>query len=90
MGAPSLVVVSRPIDRNRKLSQKRYGGRPKLPPEIVRDQRVVTFLTKDERKRLENVADGASVSVSRACHDLILGGLERMDPPEDPGVRKRK
>jgi hypothetical protein len=54
----------------------RFGGRPKLPREQIRDQRVVTFLTGDERKLLEKIAGESSVSVSRACHDLIVKGMD--------------
>jgi hypothetical protein len=57
----------------------RFGGRPKLPPNQTRDQRVVTFLTGDERKLLEKIADDANVSVSRACHDLIIRGMDQAD-----------
>ena len=57
----------------------RFGGRPKLPPNQTRDQRVVTFLTGDERKLLEKIADDANVSVSRACHDLIIRGMDQSD-----------
>jgi hypothetical protein len=57
----------------------RFGGRPKLPPTQTRDQRVVTFLTGDERKLLEKIADDANVSVSRACHDLIIRGMDQAD-----------
>jgi hypothetical protein len=60
------------------LVKNRFGGRPKLPRQEVRDQRVVTFLTVDERTHLERIAEDANVSVSRACHGLIVGSMERL------------
>ena len=57
----------------------RFGGRPKLPREQIRDQRVVTFLTSEERRLLEKLAGDASVSVSRACHDLIVRGMDQVE-----------
>ena len=56
----------------------RFGGRPKLPREQIRDQRVVTFLTYDERTLLEKIAEDANVSVSRACHDLIVRSIDQL------------
>ena len=59
--------------------KSRFGGRPKLPRKQIRDQRVVTFLTGDERRLLEKIADDTSVSVSRACHDLIVRSMYQED-----------
>ena len=58
--------------------KNRFGGRPRSPRQQVRDQRVVTFLTGDERRSLERFAEAANVSVSRACHDLLLRGMEEL------------
>ena len=57
----------------------RFGGRPKLPRQQIRDQRVVTFLTGEERRLLEKIAGESSVSVSKACHDLIVRGMDQVD-----------
>ena len=57
----------------------RFGGRPKLPRRQIRDQRVVTFLTGEERRLLEKIASESSVSVSKACHDLIVRGMDQVD-----------
>ena len=56
-----------------------FGGRPKLPPGQTRDQRIVTFLTREERRLLEQIARDSSVSVSKACHDLIVRNLREAD-----------
>lgn len=58
----------------------RFGGRPRLARRQLRDQRVVTFLTGEERRLLEKMAGKANVSLSRACHDLIARGLEQGEP----------
>jgi hypothetical protein len=57
----------------------RFGGRPKLPRQQLRDQRVVTFLTGDERTFLQEFANDANVSVSRACHDLMVMGMNQIN-----------
>jgi hypothetical protein len=58
----------------------------------VRDQRVVTFLTGEERRLLEKIAGDASVSVSRACHDLIIRSMYKEDVlrPEKKQTRRKK
>lgn len=69
----------------------RFGGRPKLPREHIRDQRVVTFLTGEERRLLEKLAGDASVSVSRACHDLIVRGMDQVESQQsNTGSNQRK
>ena len=57
--------------------QRRVGGRPPLLPEEARTERVVTFLTPGERKRLGEFADASAVSISAASHQLIIRSLER-------------
>jgi len=59
----------------------------------VRDQRVVTFLTGDQRRRLEQIADDAQVSISRACHNLISKGIDEYGAQyiaRQPGGKKEK
>jgi hypothetical protein len=57
---------------------KNFGGRPRLPREEKRDQRVVTFLTGEERSMLERLARNADLSLSRICHDLLILGMDQM------------
>ena len=52
-----------------------FGGRPRLPEGRARDQRVVTFLTPEERRRLAEFAEAERLSISAACHALILRGM---------------
>ena len=57
---------------------KKFGGRPRLPREEKRDQRIVTFLTGEERSMLERLARNADLSLSRTCHDLLVLGMDQM------------
>ena len=68
------------VHTGNKSMTNRFGGRPRLPREQVRDKRVVTFLTGEERSFLEKLAGDANVSVSRACHDLIVRGMDQAKP----------
>ena len=77
-GKPS-IAIPRGFDAHptlEEMAQKRnYGGRPPLPSDAVRSQRVVTFLTADENERLVKMAADQGKSVSLACHDLLVTGL---------------
>lgn len=57
----------------------RFGGRPKLPRHQLRDQRVVTLLTGEERALLQEIDDDTDVSISKARHDLIVTGMDQMN-----------
>jgi hypothetical protein len=46
-----------------------------LPLEIVRNSRVVTFLTTQEKAALDALAKERDMSISAACHELIKEGL---------------
>jgi hypothetical protein len=54
-------------------------GRPPLPREIARSERIVTFVTGQEKTSLTRLADAASLSLSAYCHRLIAQGLRRED-----------
>jgi hypothetical protein len=69
--------------------KSQFGGRPQLPRQEVRDQRIVTFLTGDERRNLEKIAEDTNVSISRACHDLIVTSMEQLDILQPGAVVKR-
>jgi len=49
-----------------------FGGRPPLPKECVRSERVVTFLTREENEQLHILAAAEEKSVSQTCHDLLI------------------
>ena len=63
-----------------------FGGRPAKPLDQLRDQRVVTFLTREESRMLRRIADDEGCSLSQACHDLIVQG---MYPGGLPGGEKK-
>jgi hypothetical protein len=50
-------------------SQKR--GRPPLPSHQARSNRVVTFLTDEELKRLQEISSNVNDSLSSTCHRII-------------------
>jgi len=51
-------------------------GRPPLPKEERRNQRVVTFLTCKQSAEVKNIATREGKSLSQTCHDLIQQGLK--------------
>ncbi len=55
--------------------KKKPLGRPPLPIEVSRTERVVTFLTKDEREILEQLSIANNKSISATCHDLLCLAL---------------
>ena len=52
-------------------------GRPPLPKEVARSERVVTFVTQKEKTALSRLAAANSLSVSAICHQLIAQGLRQ-------------
>ena len=52
-------------------------GRPRLPREVARCERVAVLVTEQEKASLKQLADATSQSVSAVCHHLIVQGLER-------------
>ena len=54
-------------------------GRPPSPPDEVRGNRVVTFVTDDEFKELQARAEQAQTSLSRHVHDLLLTGMQHRE-----------
>lgn len=60
----------------RKTQNHVFGGRPPLPVDAVRGERVVTFLTRSEHDQLVNIARAEGKSVSLTCHDLLMKGIE--------------
>ena len=54
-------------------------GRPPLPFEKRRSQRVVTFLTDSENKAVREIAETESKSLSQICYELIQKGLEESE-----------
>jgi hypothetical protein len=46
-------------------------GRPRLNPETVRCNRIVTFVTNSELAKLEHKANQERVSLSAAVHRIL-------------------
>jgi len=49
----------------------RHGGRPPLPVEIARRNRVVTMVTDREFQELQDGADEGSTTVSSFVHEIL-------------------
>jgi len=54
-------------------------GRPNLPDDVARRERVVTFVTEQEKASLNKLADSLSLSLSGVCHRLIAQALRCED-----------
>jgi hypothetical protein len=65
------VTVS--ADKERKPASM---GRPPFPEGERRSERIVTFLTLEERSELARQAAAVSQSLSAYCHRLITDGLQ--------------
>jgi hypothetical protein len=51
--------------------ERNQMGRPRLNPETVRSNRIVTFVTNSEMAKLERKADQERVSLSSAVHQIL-------------------
>jgi hypothetical protein len=51
--------------------ERKQMGRPRLNPETVRSNRIVTFVTNSEMAKLERKADQERVSLSSAVHQIL-------------------
>ena len=52
-------------------------GRPPLPPSVTRCKRVVTFVTRSEMERLQNLSTENNSTLSSICHRIIAEYLTR-------------
>ena len=51
--------------------ERKQMGRPRLNPETVRSNRIVTFVTNIEMAKLERKADQERVFLSSAVHQIL-------------------
>jgi hypothetical protein len=58
---------------------KKRLGRPPAPPEQVRGNRVVSFVTDDEFEELQAGAEQEQTSLSRYLHNLLMEGMKHHD-----------
>jgi hypothetical protein len=56
-------------------NKKPKRGRPCQPPEDLRSERVVTFLTKEEYRLFSQFAEGQGKSYSSMAHELMIKSL---------------
>ena len=68
---------------------RRAKGRPPLPRDEARSQRVVTFVTEQDKAKLIELAEGRSTSLSAVCFELIAQGLRRIARTREAGPRRR-
>lgn len=66
MGTPEKQQTSKPAQR----------GRPKLSNDVARGERVVTFVTEQQKQELDALADRQSTSLSLLLYQLIAKGLQ--------------
>jgi hypothetical protein len=50
-------------------------GRPPVPPEVARSERVATFVTISELEKLLRIAEDQQKSLSRVVHDILRRAL---------------
>jgi hypothetical protein len=50
----------------------KFGGRSPLPEKVIRDQRIVTFLTKSECEKVLKITRIERKSKSAVCRELIV------------------
>ena len=55
-------------------------GRPPLPRDEARSERVVTFVTPGQLEALRGIAAQDECSVSAVVHDLLSSSLSEQDP----------
>lgn len=65
------------VTDNKKPGRKR--GRPCQPPEELRSERVVTFLTKEEHQLFSEFAASRGASYSSVAHELMIKSLKLCD-----------
>ena len=53
-------------------------GRPPIDQAVARSERVVTFVTKNERAVLVRLARDNKVSVSATCHLLLSNAIKKL------------
>jgi hypothetical protein len=54
-----------------------HRGRPPIPADVARRNRLVTFVTDRELEQLSRIADESGASMSGICHQILAGYLRR-------------
>lgn len=55
--------------------KKKTRGRPPLPADIARSERVVTFVTRTEIEILTKLSAAEGKTLSALCHDLLVDSM---------------
>ncbi len=58
-------------------ARARQSGRPPLPVECARRNRVVTMVTDGEMQLLQNCADTSETTISSLVHDILKQFLSK-------------
>jgi hypothetical protein len=64
------------MNKTASFTRKKPMGRPRLNPETVRCNRIVTFVTNSELAKLEHKANQERVSLSAVVHQILSGFLK--------------
>ncbi len=68
-------------------SNRRYG-RPSVPYDQARSERVVTFLTPSEMTSLKRLADESAASLSATLHRLVVRELKVQSQKQSKSERR--
>jgi hypothetical protein len=60
-----------------KTTRRRQMGRPPIPLEEARPNRVVTFVTNSEFAQLQGIAERKGVSLSATVQEILAGSLDQ-------------
>jgi len=60
-----------------KIDRRRRMGRPLVPLEKARPNRVVTFVTNSEFTQLQEIAERKGVSLSATVQEILAGSLDQ-------------
>ena len=63
------------IPKERSAEQRTRLGRPPLPADRARSERVVSFVTPAELDALREHADAGGISVSAVIHQILSASL---------------
>lgn len=71
-------------DLNSRLPRR---GRPPEDPETVRSERVVTFLTRAQMRRLRGLAEARGQSMSAVCAEILVDSLQSSPTKPETKIR---
>lgn len=77
------VISTLPTGQIMHRREKTNRGRPPLPAESARSERIVTFLNPKERNQLDALAAASGKSISAQAHDLIAEAMSASQNEND-------